>query len=272
MKTAIIGVILLTIPILSKSQFNEKYTTLDTVKYIITYSLSFQEDTLSPNFIIQEDMLLLVGKRFSKFVSYNHFVGDSMFRNVQTHEEFQRLVADPINPLPRVKILYQVFKNHTENKISTYDYIFGNAFRYDEDINLFNWRLGSDSDVINGFNLQNAKCSFGGRNWEAWFSTEIPIIDGPYKFTGLPGLIFKAADEENHYVFEFISIQHPAYDMVIDLKDKTYIQSDKKDFIKARQNFRRDIISRARDAGLSNEAQQTAARNMEHRNNPIELE
>lgn len=33
---------------------------------------------------------------------------------------------------------------------------------------------------------QKATCDFAGRKWIAWFTTEIPIQDGPYKFYGLP--------------------------------------------------------------------------------------
>ncbi len=41
----------------------------------------------------------------------------------------------------------------------------------------------------------------------AWYTTEIPINDGPYKFFGLPGLIIKLYDEKEHYVFEMTKLE-----------------------------------------------------------------
>ncbi|RTZ46452.1 GLPGLI family protein [Chryseobacterium arthrosphaerae] len=36
------------------------------------------------------------------------------------------------------------------------------------------------------FNTQKAVCDFAGRKWTAWFTADLPIQDGPYKFYGLP--------------------------------------------------------------------------------------
>ncbi|MEG1650143.1 MAG: GLPGLI family protein, partial [Rikenellaceae bacterium] len=46
-----------------------------------------------------------------------------------------------------------------------------------------------------------------GREYEAWFTTEIPISEGPWKFYGLPGLIAKLHDKQKHYSFELIGFQ-----------------------------------------------------------------
>lgn len=48
---------------------------------------------------------------------------------------------------------------------------------------------------------------FAGREWTAWFTSEISIPDGPYKFYGLPGLILKISDKTNTHSFEMISVQ-----------------------------------------------------------------
>lgn len=45
-----------------------------------------------------------------------------------------------------------------------------------------------------------------GRKWTAWFTAEIPIQDGPYKFHGLPGLIVKIEDEAKSHSFELKGI------------------------------------------------------------------
>lgn len=50
--------------------------------------------------------------------------------------------------------------------------------------------------------LQKAKTRFGGRVWVAWFAQNIPVTEGPYKFQGLPGLIYELYDTEKkfHYI------------------------------------------------------------------------
>lgn len=49
------------------------------------------------------------------------------------------------------------------------------------------------------------KSGFLLEEWTAWFTTELPISDGPYKFHGLPGLILKIYDKTNTYSFDIIS-------------------------------------------------------------------
>jgi Protein of unknown function (Porph_ging). len=56
-----------------------------------------------------------------------------------------------------------------------------------------------DTKSLGGMKLQKAECFFGGRKWIAWFNTEIPIYEGPYKFSGLPGLICELYDIKGNY-------------------------------------------------------------------------
>lgn len=72
------------------------------------------------------------------------------------------------------------------------------------------------------FNLQKATARYGGRNWIAWFTEEIPISEGPYKFNGLPGLIFEIYDDKENYKFTLQQIYQ--------IKDKTEIWIPSKKF------------------------------------------
>jgi hypothetical protein len=40
--------------------------------------------------------------------------------------------------------------------------------------------------------------------WTAWFTKEINVSDGPYKFSGLPGLIVKLEDDRGDYKFDLV--------------------------------------------------------------------
>ncbi len=67
-----------------------------------------------------------------------------------------------------------------------------------------NWKILSDKKKIAGYNAQKATVNYGGREWTAWFTSEIPINDGPYVFCGLPGLIISIEDNKTEYVFNLI--------------------------------------------------------------------
>jgi len=92
---------------------------------------------------------------------------------------------------------------------------------------------------------QKATTSFAGRQYIAWFTPEIPVPDGPYKFNGLPGLIIEIADLKDHYHFKltgFEILKEPVK-TILDLDNFKLVT--KKDFIKAKNNFDRDPLTAA---------------------------
>lgn len=44
-----------------------------------------------------------------------------------------------------------------------------------------------------------------GRSWTAWFTTEIPLQEGPYVFYGLPGMVVSASDDEHFFSYDLIA-------------------------------------------------------------------
>lgn len=66
----------------------------------------------------------------------------------------------------------------------------------------FRWAISNEKAKIGEYNAQKATTEFGGRKWTAWFSTDLPFQDGPYKFNGLPGLIVKIEDANKNYSWE----------------------------------------------------------------------
>lgn len=249
-------------------QFDYPITEIEPAEYIVTYSHTYQRDSLS-DFTNQSDMFLFLGKNTSYFISNKFYSQDTIVRNIRNMEGLQSFLMDKNRPFP--KIGYRIWKNYPPGKITYVDGVPSNVYRYKETLNLFDWDISGSTDSIQGYFAQKATCNFGGRKWIAWFTTEIPYSDGPYKFNGLPGLIIKVYDTRHHYEFKIVKIEKPDYKLMIDIKEKNYVETTKQNFFKAKDAFYGNIRNRAKEAGLDKKAQQHAAKAVSRRNNPIEL-
>ncbi len=236
----------------------------------VFYNLKFQHDSLNSDYIEEELMLLIAGKNFSVFSSYNIYKLDSIniHLDVVTAQKMRQNYFSVLPPPTRFN--YFIYKNFPKGKITTTGYIMPDQFKYSEPLLDKGWVLTREKKDISGYSAQKATINFGGRSWVAWFTPEIPISEGPYKFSGLPGLIIFLHDTQNHYVFEMVSFSQNT-NRSIEFPEKRYIDISKHSFLKAEGAFRENIIGMAKEYGLDNHAQQIAAENMRRRNNPIEL-
>ena len=96
-----------------------------------------------------------------------------------------------------------VTRKKNSNKNINYTFIDDQLYSYPTE-DLIQWKLSDKTKKYLHFNLQQATTNFGGRKWTAWFTKEIPLSEGPYKFTGLPGLIVLLEDDRNQYSFSLI--------------------------------------------------------------------
>lgn len=87
----------------------------------------------------------------------------------------------------------RIYRNLEQGKISTYSTVFGTHYLITEDITIPEWTIYEDSTLtVLGMECKKATTNFRGRYWEAWYTEEIPISQGPWKLCGLPGMILKA--------------------------------------------------------------------------------
>lgn len=77
----------------------------------------------------------------------------------------------------------------------------GRTVRLAEPVPVIRWTMEKDTREIEGFRCQKATCRFRGRNYTAWFTTDIPCNWGPWKLHGLPGAILEAYDDTNEVSF-----------------------------------------------------------------------
>ena len=106
----------------------------------------------------------------------------------------------------------RVFDKHfSAKKIICRELIHKTFGWYSDTLHQFNWNITSEKKKIEAYNCLKATTIFRGREYIAWFTPEIPLSDGPYKFWGLPGLILEIQDLNNEvfYVMESLEVISP---------------------------------------------------------------
>ncbi len=99
-----------------------------------------------------------------------------------------------------------VVKDFQKKEFQKLEYISTNLFRLDYEFQN-SWKLLTEKKQILTYKCSSASIDFGGRTWIAWYTSQIPIQDGPWKFEGLPGLILEINSKDNEYSFKLSSIE-----------------------------------------------------------------
>lgn len=106
-------------------------------------------------------------------------------------------------------------------------------------IRFLHWEIDSSkTKVINGYECEQAKLSFRGSNFTAYFTKEIPMSFGPWKFSGLPGLILEITLDDNHnYYWKATKIIYPYKKTSINLTYTDQFSTSLETFIKKWDNI-----------------------------------
>lgn len=179
-----------------------------TIRYI--YETSVNPDSINLVSLKTEKTFLDIKGKQSLFISENKLIKDSLFAVFKLEEnKNQKKENKDISKVGIGKHIeptffeYYITKNIPEQKVYYYDKVAGKQIYYQEDRPV-KWEITDLKETQNGYSTQKAVAQFGGRVWSAWFAKDIPVSDGPYKFSGLPGLIVKLEDDKGDYKFDLI--------------------------------------------------------------------
>jgi GLPGLI family protein len=126
------------------------------------------------------------------------------------------------------------YKSRKEKKIVIREFFEKVAYITEEPIYpIQKWIIEKEQKKIGRFVCQKANTKFRGRQYIAWFTMEIPAMEGPWKLHGLPGLILEAYDEEKEVQFLFKSIEMPTLTSVKILPPTVGKKTDFETFKKA---------------------------------------
>lgn len=182
--------------------------------------------------------ILQVGDDISKFFDYNQLKQDSVSLKYN-HKDV--LNAQDVEELLKIRVLWSNVIVKDYEKLIVQDR-FKYLYQYDELKPDFNWILEEGSKKILNYDCKKATVEYGGRIYTAWYTSEIPINSGPYKFEGLPGLILEIYDSKNDFIFEAIGIDKSPLPI--------YLQNDDKIFLVSKEKFRTIEVSYYENPGF----------------------
>lgn len=144
-------------------------------------------------------------------------------------------------------IFSEYFKDFSKNELTEYarmpmELEKRHNSQYTEPMPVQDWAISDDTLSVSGYLCQKATCRFRGREYIAWFTMDIPVSNGPWKFGGLPGLIMKVYDEDKLFVYECVGIESHKQKYPIKLLDgfKSYNKTDRAKLTKLKKTIQGD--------------------------------
>lgn len=257
---------------------DQTYIKLDTIELICFYDVIFRPDSTDMNFILKEEFTVFLGSEIIQSQSSNFL---SRLSYIKDDDLAGLLSAMATGNIPSTHFTSVHYINYPAGKITALDNIGIEEYKYTMPMKNVDWIILPESKKIGHFSAHKALTLFGGREWVAWFTTEIPYNAGPYLFHGLPGLILKISDTQSHYTFELSRVSIPENFKYIEIKDKPRTNISKKDFFRLCERFDQNPIGEMKQSFESTgativfhnpaDAERHARQTAHRRNNPIEL-
>lgn len=214
------------------------------------YRLTYQPDS-TDNQKYHENFLLQVNGTRSLFTDMINRKADSMEVAIREYHQKYKPSVYSFKGIPKAKFSYYIIKDLAKHEISVFDKIGTKHFKFGDNRKLV-WKLHNERRKIQGFNCQRATINLYGREWIAWFTHEIPINDGPYKFYSLPGLIVEIADSKNYYSFQLIkysdSDNHLYQTQIPDYRTRKMVATDKVSFYNGKTSYEASTIERLKNS------------------------
>lgn len=132
-----------------------------------------------------------------------------------------------------------VTKDFSKSASTTYDEAgMGEYGCYDEPFSEIDWVIVEDSiKTILDYQCIMATTDYHCRKWIVWFTPEIPLQDGPWKFCGLPGLIMEARETSGQHSFSVTGIESSTQ-QIYPVFSSEYEKMDRIDMLRAARHYK----------------------------------
>lgn len=166
----------------------------------VHYMFKHINDTTQPENFLRDEVVTYIGQDGSYYTSYS---------STRASEQMSALMNDPgfDGNLTIARNTSAINENYLfkplDEKFQEVRKLMSDRYVLDIDFPEQDWTVEDETQEIGGYTCQKATTHFKGRDYTAWFTTELPFSYGPWKLHGLPGLILEAYDSKKEVVFEY---------------------------------------------------------------------
>ena len=248
---------------------------LETAQYVVTYDYKYANDAAYPDTKREGLTVLQVGERYNRFCDYYELQFDSLI-DVTAKEKLPITQTGPmmLSVMKKEQCRESIIIDKQKDK-ETIQRTAGlkQKYQYSEDCPKLEWELLEGDSTIAGYKCNKAKTTLFGRTYTAWYAPEVNMPYGPYKFNGLPGLIFKVVDTQDNFIFTLVGLEKATTSTPIYFWTKSdIIKTSREKVRKIYKNYCADPVGALTSDGTIKVDAETRASVNSKPYNPIELE
>jgi GLPGLI family protein len=170
-----------------------------------TYEFIHIRDTANRDKPYKETMALILGRNASAYRSLTKQQQEETMANDISNQ--LKSATDPNHVNLTIKggevVSTQEYYQYTNDKKLYTEEQIVNYYLVEEPLPAIKWAIQKDTMRFGQLHVQKAITHFKGRDYTAWFCTELPFHNGPWKLNGLPGLLLEASDSKKEITFKF---------------------------------------------------------------------
>lgn len=195
------------------------------------------------------DYILLSGQQGSLFYNPTALWMDVISKDDAARQAYGALASKLQesgrgNEVPNRSNSMYVAKDFDKQEKTVYDDYSDQFAVYNEPFAEMEWEVVADSTkTILGYECVMARSLYHGRDWTAWFAPEIPVHDGPWKFSGLPGLILKATESKGMHSFTANGIETTDAEIPAMVRADWYHTEDRIKYLQSQYKYIQDPLT-----------------------------
>ena len=229
--------------------------------YIVKYDFTFAQDSLQPNLLVNDEMILEVSPEGMTYLTNDLFKFDTIKEDlaplIKNDPAYLKTLMGNHSSIQNLKMFLPKDSSqyYMQTKVNALIY------HFKDDVPNIEWVLIDEEKKILDYKVKKASTTLFNREWIAWYAEDFKSSYGPYKFNGLPGLILELSDTRNHFHFKakellFDTISHA------NTIDRMKVNSTKQEFIDKIKEYKAYPF---RYTGIKNEKEMVDVKKIEER-------